>query len=288
MILRSFVPTVIIGAPRSGTNILRDSLVRLSTFGTWPCDEINPIWRHGNARHDSDELPRELATPHAARYIRRRFQQIANRQQAFYVVEKTCANSLRVDFVDRILPDARFLFIVRNGIDAVASADKRWTAHADLAYTLRKARWVPRSDIPYYGCKFVLNRLYRARSREKRLASWGPRLKGMDILVANHTLVEVCALQWSRCVGAATQAFDRMPAHKVHRLRYEDFVSDPVRCLRDICKFLEVDLDEEAARAAASQVRTESVGRGARELEAGDTEAIAPLIAGMQKRHGYA
>ena len=39
---------VIIGAPRSGTNMLRDVLTSLPGFATWPCDEINLIWRHGN------------------------------------------------------------------------------------------------------------------------------------------------------------------------------------------------------------------------------------------------
>ena len=31
---------IIIGAPRSGTNILRDTLTSLSNVGTWGCDEI--------------------------------------------------------------------------------------------------------------------------------------------------------------------------------------------------------------------------------------------------------
>ena len=34
-------PVVIIGAPRSGTNMLRDVLVGVGGYATWPCDEIN-------------------------------------------------------------------------------------------------------------------------------------------------------------------------------------------------------------------------------------------------------
>ena len=55
---------VLVGAPRSGTNMLRDVLTALDGIGTWPCDEINYIWRHGNVRYPSDELPRENATPY--------------------------------------------------------------------------------------------------------------------------------------------------------------------------------------------------------------------------------
>ena len=43
-----FKPLIIIGAGRSGTNALRDALTTFSKISSWPCDEINPIWRHGN------------------------------------------------------------------------------------------------------------------------------------------------------------------------------------------------------------------------------------------------
>ena len=47
---------IIIGAPRSGTNMLRDALTALPDCGTWPCDEINYVWRHGNVGFPSDEF----------------------------------------------------------------------------------------------------------------------------------------------------------------------------------------------------------------------------------------
>ena len=39
-----FTPVIIIGAPRSGTNMLRDILTNFEGIETWPCDEINYIW----------------------------------------------------------------------------------------------------------------------------------------------------------------------------------------------------------------------------------------------------
>ena len=56
-------PLVIIGAGRSGTNMLRDVLCRMPGLGTWPCDEINYIWRHGNRAHPDDEFPGGFARP---------------------------------------------------------------------------------------------------------------------------------------------------------------------------------------------------------------------------------
>src|SRR5688500_17198900 len=129
---------IIIGAPRSGTNMLRDLLTSLPLVGTWPCDEINAIWRHGNVGYPTDELPPALARPAVRDYIRKAFDRLAQREHLDFVVEKTCANSLRVPFVNAVVPDASYIQIVRNGRDAAASAVSRWTAPFDARYTLRK------------------------------------------------------------------------------------------------------------------------------------------------------
>lgn len=134
---------VIVGAPRSGTNMLRDMLIKLPGVGTWPCDEINYIWRHGNVAYHSDEFTVEMATPKVKSYIRGHFDRLVNSRGLDTVIEKTCANSLRIGFVDKVLPEAKYIFIVRDGMDVVGSALQRWTASLDLPYIMRKARYVP-------------------------------------------------------------------------------------------------------------------------------------------------
>ncbi len=108
---------VIIGAPRSGTNMLRDLLVELPGVGTWPCDEINYIWRHGNVHHPSDVFTAEMASNGVKKYIRGHFDRYAQSHNLNILVEKTCANSLRVGFVDEVIPDAKYVFIVRDGLE---------------------------------------------------------------------------------------------------------------------------------------------------------------------------
>ena len=61
---------IIIGAPRSGTNLLRNLLTAQDKFGSWPCDEINYIWRHHNINYCSDEFPKELARKSVKKYIK--------------------------------------------------------------------------------------------------------------------------------------------------------------------------------------------------------------------------
>ena len=119
---------VSVGAPRSGPNMRRGVLTTLPGVVTWPCDEINDIWRHGNVRYPSDELTREMARLEVVRYIRRQFDSVARRYRAPTVLEQTCANALRVSFFEAVGPEARYLFIRREGVDAVGSALKRWNA----------------------------------------------------------------------------------------------------------------------------------------------------------------
>jgi len=279
---------IIIGAPRSGTNMLRDVLTALPGMATWPCDEINYIWRHGNVRYPSDELPPEAASPGVQGYVRRKFAWVADRYRADVVVEKTCANSLRVDFVGRVVPDAKYVFIRRDGIDAVGSALERWKAGMDWAYVLRKARFIPLTDFPYYGARYLWNRLYRLVSRERRLAFWGPKLQGMEELLGQHSLEEVCALQWQRCVENAAAAFEKMPGERYLEIKYEDFVQSPEDELNRILGFIGRSADSDEIPRAVANVSPRSLGRGRQALGEDVTRRLDSLVGTTLRRYGYA
>ncbi|MDC8456129.1 sulfotransferase family protein [Marinobacter sp. DS40M6] len=278
---------IIVGAPRSGTNMLRDVLTSFDSICTWPCDEINYIWRHGNVRYPSDEIPEKRATPAIKNYIRQRFSDIRQQYNAEVVVEKTCANSLRVPFVDAVLPDAKYIFIYRDGIDATGSAKERWTAKLDIPYILEKVRFVPKTDLPYYGLRYFWARVYRFISREKRLAFWGPALDGMQSVLQNHTLNEVCALQWQRCVDNAEKAFSDMPADKVVRVRYEDFVRQPVEELSRILEFIGKEVEPEKIATAVEGVSPRSLGKGRKALGEQQVANLEELVGETLKRYDY-
>jgi len=280
-------PLIIIGAPRSGTNMLRDAITSLPGLGTWPCDEINYIWRHGNVRHLSDDFGRNMARPTVRAYIRRQFDKIAERHGFATVVEKTCANSLRVGFVDEIFPDARFLFVVRDGVDAVGSAMLRWKARLDVPYLLRKARYIPAGDLPYHVLRNIGNRWHRLWSREKRLAFWGPRFDGLPEALARHTLPEVCALQWQACVRRAAEDLDAIDPGRVLRVGYEDFVHHPARNLERIAGFLERDVAPQQLVLAAARISDRSIGKGRSSLDPNVLAGILPLIRADLERYGY-
>ena len=285
--MKKIEKVIIIGAPRSGTNILRDVLTSFDGICTWPCDEINYIWRHGNARYSSDELPALNARLHVKKFILNAFHNIADRYSADVVVEKTCANSLRLPFVDAILPDAKYIFIYRDGIDATGSAKDRWTAKMDLSYILEKVKFVPKRDLPYYALRYFGARIYRLFSKENRLGFWGPSLNDMQSILRKHSLNEVCALQWQACVERAEHGFSFIAEDRVIRIRYEDFVQEPVVEIMRILEFLQREQHIDVIREAVKEVSPRSIGKGRSALGDKDIQNLERLLGRTLKYYGY-
>lgn len=280
-------PVIIIGAGRSGTNMLRDVLVQIPGFGTWPCDEINYIWRHGNRGFATDEFTRAMATPSVKKFIRSKFEQLAKSFNLSTVVEKTCANSLRCGFVAEVLPEARFIHIVRDGRDVAVSANQRWKAPLDLGYIAKKAKYVPVSDLPYYATKYLGNRIYRLVGGRKRLSTWGPRYTGMQEALANHSLPVACAMQWQACVSRTLADFAEIPANQQFTLTYERFTNAPQEAVLELAQFLSVEMSSEQAKQYTSAVSDRSIGNWKKKLSTEDMVAVQTLTGELLKKLGY-
>ncbi len=285
--LPPFQPVVILGAGRSGTNMLRDILCTFPNFGTWPCDEINYIWRHGNTRFPHDEFAPAQATPKVSKYIQHAFARCAQRQGCHYVVEKTCANSLRPAFVAAALPsETQFIHIVRNGFDVAPSALKRWTAPLDLPYLMKKARFVPPSDLPYYALRYLAVRAHRIFDHEGRLGSWGPRYADLKKDLADKTLLEVCAWQWRRCVENSLRDLETLPTRQILHVRYETFVRHPTEALARIQNFLQQSWTSEQLKTARSMVKTGSLGRGEKSLSSQEHAQLNSIVSPLMEKLG--
>ena len=281
-----YQPVVIIGAGRSGTNMLRDILTSIDSVATWPCDEINYIWRRGQVSNLTDELEPESLKIRNRAYIRSCFDKIAKKYSAEFVVEKTCANSLRVDYVDKIIPEAKYIYIVRDGRDVVASAKKRWTSGIDIPYILKKVPYVPFSDLPYYAIRYLKTRINRLLSKENALSSWGPRYKGIDSDVKNLPIEEVCAVQWKNCVVKSDTAFQNLSGDKYIKIYYEDFVRSPVKKLDEILIYLNIPLKSKTPLTDRylSRVSAKSVGSFKKDIS---SEKVIDITATTLKKHNY-
>ncbi len=280
-------PVIIIGAPRSGTNMLRDVLTSIDNVCTWPCDEINYIWRHGNVNFHGDDIPVGLCTESTRKYIRGKFVSLSKKYKSHYVVEKTCANSLRIPFVDHILPDAKYIYICRDSFDVTASAEKRWKSSIDIRYIFRKLRYVPLLDIPFYGLRYIWSHIYRYFSNEERVAFWGPSFSGFDKIIKTHTLNETCALQWKGCVDASEDAFKSISKTRFLRVYYESFVLNPEVELSRILDFLEISVPTAELRRVTGPISAASIGIGRRQLGLEEVKKLDKLVGDTMRNLGY-
>ena len=280
-------PAIIIGAGRSGTNMLRDLLVSLPEFSTWPCDEINYIWRHGNRNAATDQFQRNMATPKITRFIRRQFEKMAATGPDTVLIEKTCANSLRCGFVHEIFPNAKFIHIIRDGRDVAASAALRWNAKLDVKYLLQKARFVPKLDLPVYAFLYLKARLFRIFSGKSRLSTWGPKFEGMQESLASNELPVACAIQWKTCVNAAMEQLQSVESEQVLTIQYEAFTKSPVNELDRICRFLGVEADAEVLRQLCERVSARSVGKWKSQLTEQQSNSITEKCGRLLKQLGY-
>lgn len=271
-------PIIIIGAGRSGTNILRDILCTVPGLETWPCDEINYIWRHGNKSYPTDELEKKHATLRVKKYIRNAFADIQEKYNADTVVEKTCANSLRVRFVNEIFSDAKFIHIIRDGRDVVNSARKRWKADLNIGYILKKARYVPKSDIPYYAWNYLKNRVNRLFSSENRLSTWGPNFEGMDEMSQDLSIEEICAYQWKRCIEKADHDLAQLNHERVHNITYADLIRTPDRELETLLQFLDIDIHTIDISSLAAMLHSDSLHKWKDQLNEEQVDKIMGII----------
>ena len=162
----------LIGAARSGTKFLRDTLAASSDVAEVPYD-INYVWRHGNENCPHDELTASDIDDKTAAHIRKSVTRLAAKNSsgpAKVILEKTVSNTLRMNLIRRVFPEAEFIYLERSGFDAVESSYRQWTTPADRSYLIEKLRYFPVREWRY-GFWFAKNML----ARSEQLPVWGPR-----------------------------------------------------------------------------------------------------------------
>lgn len=220
--MSSYIAVIIIGAARSGTKFLRGLLDASERCRVVPYD-VNYVWRYGNEDHPHDELPADGYDERIGMYVRSALDRMAP-GEGDLLVEKTVSNTLRVPFVARIFPQARFIHIVRDGHDVVESSFRKWQDPSDWGYLLRKARSFPWRHYRYalwHGMNVGKGLVAKGRGA----SVWGPRYAGIEEDVRELTLAEVCAWQWRRTVESALSGLQSVPHDRRLTLRYEDLVT---------------------------------------------------------------
>jgi len=278
-------PVVILGAARSGTTLVGDLLSRHPDLAYWV--EPKYVWQYGRPAAPDDVRTAREATPRIRAYIRSRFAQYVAARPGARFAEKTPSNCFRVPFVEAVLPDARYLHIVRDGRDAVFSALQKWSSPPVPDAMVRRLTSfeIPLRDLPSYGLQ-AARRVLRNPWTRSEWAVWGPRYPGISEDRARLPLLEVCATQWARSVAALRRDLARIPDERVVNVRFEELVADPGAVLGPVLRGLDLPAAPQLLRTARDQVRPERASSWT-EHDPAELDRVVRIIGSELEELGY-
>jgi hypothetical protein len=195
-------PAFIIGCARSGTSILGEAVAEHPRV-TYIFEASS--WRGLEEGRPHDRLERADATPELARAYRAALASARNEGRGDVIVEKNPRHVLRIPFLDAVFPDARFIHIIRDPRDTVAS----------LMFRNRGERW-GHLEIP----------------------GWQELLRRYP--TENHIR---CAHQWLAAVATARADARGLGPGRCLEVRYEDLVRDPAGVVGATLTFLGLEPD---------------------------------------------
>lgn len=280
-------PILLLGATRSGKTLVARTLCELPQFSI--LSEPITIWNIGKARREDDCRTAEEATPRTARRIRSEIERRCRKLGSPRIVDDLPHNTFRIPFCRIVLPDAKYIFVMRDGRTTVPAMLRCWTCHDPLISVLSRKlpdRHVIRlSALPPHAFKWILNYV-RLRFGARR-ATWGPTVPGQRAFSKTHSLAETVAYQWSKMIEFALNGIASLPPDRATTVRSEDLFTKPDEMAERLAQF--VDIGDVAALASA--IRTATASSSSRnvkvELSEDKWKAIMPIIEPMQQRLGY-
>jgi len=277
-------PIILFGNFRSGTTLLQKLI---STHpDVVPLYEPVGLWLYADPGRSHDEFDERDATDNVKRYIRNEFLKYQQRHGNRIIVEKTPHNILRIPYVRAIFPEAYFLYIVRNPLSFVSSVELKWQQPATRKRIVKRLKSTPVTQLHHYLRRFLNQQWNNRILGRKYLSIWGPRYKGIQDDLKTDDLMTVIARQWSHASSKAERDLALFEESRVLRLRYEDFVQDPISDMERICAHCGLQMDDDMAKTVKETVKTDRQLKWQR-FEPDTLNRIVPELHEEMERYGY-
>lgn len=256
---------------------------KLPSACTW--HEPRTVWVYADPGRVHDRFEACDAVEPVRSYIRRRFERYASARGATFLAEKTPSNVVRVPYVNRIFPEARFVHIVRHPVAVAESAESVWSWTPGFRRVVRRIRETPVRQLPFYLRKAVSELAVKVGLESPRDRVWGLRYPGWEMDFRERSLEEFSALQWLHGTRAARQDLDGVDPARVATVRYEDMVADPREAIAAI-------LDHFGIHAADSVNRMAKAVHGDRKnawtsVPIKDQRRVFDIVGSEASRWGY-
>lgn len=231
-------PIFIIGAGRSGTTLLGILLSMHRNVGylnepkalwhsIYSTEDVIGSYANGPAFYRLDETSVDDSTVENAHRLYGAYLRLIGAQR---VVDKYPELVFRVSFVRSLFPDARFIFLSRNGWDTAASIEK---------WSQRKGSGFGKESLDWWG-----------KDRRKwnlmlqQLVAEDPDLSPVFELVCSLTKHEHMALvEWIVSMREGLDVHRKYP-DDVMWLRYEDLTINPIMRLDELLRFCDLPEDK--------------------------------------------
>jgi hypothetical protein len=277
-------PIILFGNTRSGTTLVQNLVCEHPGMVAWY--EPRTLWLYADPGRPDDEFDERDATPKVVRFIRKQFERYQRSHGDRAVMEKTPANIFKIPYVRAILPEARYLYIVREPFAFISSVEFKWQSRLTAKGIRRRLRYTPVGQWPFYAGRFLRDLVAKKVLHRKYLKVWGPRYRGMLEDLETHDLLTVIARQWAEGSRRAARDLAWFEPGRVLAFRYEDLVADPVPLLERICHHVGLDMTVGMERAAIESVKPDRQDKW-RRFDPRDLARILPEIEGEMARHGY-
>lgn len=271
-------PVFVVGCSRSGTTVTYETLAAAPQFLSFGF-EIPEFWNglYGplNNGWQSEAADAEAGKPGHRDAALRYFYQRLGRGQA---LDKTCINTLRIPYLNQLFPDARYVFIQRDGRDNISSMMDGWRyGRTDGAFGLTRFFGPSPEPVAINGGEFQEWHFFLPPGwRDYNRAS----------------LEEVCAYQWLTANRLALDAKALIPNANWIHLRYEDLFERPVDMFRGAFEQLGLPFSADL-EARCTSLQPTSIVKGAprrqkwREHNPDAIVRILPMIAPLMREMGY-
>ena len=236
-------PVIILAAPRSGSTLLFETLALspdLWTIGGESHGIFERIKRYNpNTEYcDSNALYAEDSIPEVIDLIRQLFfqklrdargrsVQSMNRGQLrpLRMLEKTPKNSLRVSLLNRIFPDALFIYLVRNPRDNISSIIDAWNSGRFVTYPNLDGRQKP----------------------------WSLLLPPGWQSYHEAPVEEIAAFQWRSANEAILQELGKLDRNRWTAVSYGQQLNAGENTLARLCEFCDISADGVVDSSAGGQ-----------------------------------
>ena len=215
------------------------------------------------------------------KFLNKNSKDLTRKGEAYRIIDKTPPNCFRIEYLASLYPDAKFIYITRNGIDNVSSLMNAWRSKKKFQFTYRKyleEYLSPLEDGSYFKIDGYKGDVWKFAMPE----GWEN--------YRDKPLAEVCAFQWLKTHEAAIDSFSKIDDKRIIRIKFEDLMQNTRENISELCEFLEINFSPKMQQIVNEMPLVNTFSPASKHKarkNQPDLERIAPLLDEMQERLGY-